>query len=535
MAHTPKFRQFIRTLQKAQRENLKAEEKSPPVTKQQARWTRRRLLKLAALATGTALATTLPHSERAWSRDRRNPKIAIIGAGIAGLNAAYQLKKAGLTASVYEARQRLGGRILSVTGPVGEGLVLDLGGHFVNTNHADMLELANEFGLKLFNRTEDAARFPFPEKAYYFDGKIRSEEEVADKLRPLAQQISDDADLLDKDYKKFAPMFDRMSVASYLDKHADKIPEPFIRVLIEDTIRTEFGAESNQSPALLLLFLLPTVDGNKVEVLGNSDETFVVEGGSGRIIDSLAQALFGQIFTRRRLTQIQSRGRGFHLTFSGNYTVYADYVIVAIPFTVLRDVKIQVDLPKRLRRFIHEANLSSNEKLEAGFDQKVWRRENGFVQEVWTDLEFSEAWDATQRQADRKDGVLTFFVGGNQAIAVQSGSTQSQGKKFVDLFENIIPGAKGAANGSFLRTQWTRDPFTKGGYSSFKLGQLTDFADFFYIESDDPEERQDVNVGNLIFAGEHVSDEFSGYMNGGAQTGRLAAEAVLRNLSELSQ
>ncbi|WNN92074.1 FAD-dependent oxidoreductase [Gloeocapsopsis dulcis] len=56
---------------------------------------------------------------------------------------------------------------------------------------------------------------------------------------------------------------------------------------------------------------------------------------------------------------------------------------------------------------------------------------------------------------------------------------------------------------------------------------MTDFANFFYIESDDLEERQDVNVGNLVFAGEHLSDEFYGYMNGAAQTGRLAAEVVL--------
>ncbi len=533
MAHTPKLRQFIRILQKAQRENLKAEGKSLPLTKEQARWTRRRLLKLAALATGTALTTNaLPHSERAWSRDRRNPKIAIIGGGIAGLNAAYQLKKAGLTASVYEARQRLGGRILSVTGAVGEGLTIDPGGHFINTDHADMLELANEFGLKLFNRDENAERYSFPKTGYYFNGRIRAEAEVVDKLRPLAGQISHDANLLDKDFEKFALMFDRLSVANYLDKHADKIPEPFIRVLIEDTIRTEFGLKPNQSPALQLLFNLPTVDGNKVEVLGNSDETFVVEGGSGRIIDSLAQALVGQIFTRRRLTQIQSRGRGFHLVFSGNYTVDADYVIVAIPFTVLRDVNIQVNLPKKLRRFINEANLGSNEKLYAGFDQKVWQRENGFVQEVWTDLGFSEAWDGTQRQADREDGALTFFLGGNQAIAVQSGSTKLQGRKFVDLFENVIPGAKNTTNGRFFRTQWTKDPLTKGGYSSFHLGQLTDFADFFYIESDDPEERQDVNVGNLIFAGEHLSGEFGGYMNGAAQTGRLAAEVVLRKSPE---
>ncbi len=526
MAHTPQFRQFIRVLQQAQRENLKAEGKSPPLTKQRVSRTRRRLLKLLALASGSALATNaLPYA--AWSRDRQNARIAIIGGGLAGLNAAYQLKKAGLTASVYEAKQRLGGRVLSVTGIVGEGLVIDPGAHFINTDHADILELVKEFGLNLFDRTKDAERFPFAETAYYFDGKLRSEADVADKLRPLARQISRDADLLDRDYDKFAPQFDRLSVAQYLDKHADRISEQFIRDLVENTIRTEYGVEPDKSSALQLLFNLPTVDGNKVEILGNSDETFVVEGGSGRIIDSLAQALSGQIFTGRRLMQIQSRGRSFHLTFSGGYEVDADYVIIAIPFTVLRDIKIRVDLPRQLRRFINEVNLGANEKIYAGFDEKVWRRETGFVKEVWTDLGFSAAWDGTQRQVDRKNGALTFFFGGNEVVAMQSGSTRSQGRKFLDRFEKIVPGAKGVANERFLRTQWTQDPFIKGSYTSFQPGQLTEFADFFYIESDDPEERQDVNVGNLVFAGEHLSDEFYGYMNGAAQTGRLAAEVVL--------
>jgi monoamine oxidase len=524
MLRTPQFRRFIRTLQHAQR--LKAQEK--PLTKPH-QWTRRRLLKLVALAAGGTLATdVLSYSQKAWSRDRKKTKIAIIGGGIAGLNAAYQLKKAGLTASVYEARQRLGGRILSVSGAVGEGLVSDLGGHFINTDHADMLELAKEFGVKLFNRTEDAQRFAFPETGYYFNGKIRFRAEVADKLRPLAQQISRDADLLDEDYEKFAPKFDRISVTQYLDKHADKIPEQFIRILIENTIRTEYGVEPDKSSALQLLFNLPTVDGNKVEILGNSDETFVVEGGSAKITDSLAQALSGQIFTGMHLTQIQSRGKGFHLRFAGNYAADADYVIIAIPFTVLRDVKIQVDLPKQLRRFINEVDLGANEKIYAGFDQKVWRRGKGFVKEVWTDLGFSSAWDATQRQIDRKDGALTFFFGGNEVTAMQSGSTRSQGKKFVNRFENIIPNAKKAANEKFLRTQWTQDPLSQGAYTSFKPGQLTDFAEFFYIESDNPEECQDVHVKNLVFAGEHLSDEFYGYMNGAAQTGRLAAEVVLR-------
>jgi monoamine oxidase len=81
-----------------------------------------------------------------------------------------------------------------------------------------------------------------------------------------------------------------------------------------------------------------------------------------------------------------------------------------------------------------------------------------------------------------------------------------------------------------LRTEWAKDPLTRGGYTIFKPGQLTEFGEFLYIESDVPEERQDVNVGNLVFAGEHLSDTFYGFMNGAAETGRLAAEVVIRRI-----
>jgi monoamine oxidase len=527
MAHTPLFRTFKRILQKAQRENLKVEGSSLP-SPQRSQWTRRRLIKSAVLAGGAALTTNLvSHLKPVLASS--NPRIAVIGGGIAGLNAAFQLKKAGLRATIYEARSRLGGRILSTRNALNNNLVLDLGGSFINTDHEDMLELAREFRLRLFNRADDAERFSFPDVGYFFDGSIRSEAEIADKLRPLARQIFNDANLVDEDFDRSAPRFDRISVAEYLDRHNNKIPDPFIRVLIETTIRTEYGVEPNESSTLQLFFNLPTVDGDDVEILA-SDEVFVVEGGSGRMIEKLEGALARQIQTRMRLTKIQSQGSRFRLTFANNRQVEADYVIMAIPFTVLRSVNIQVILPGTLRRFINQGNLGRNEKLVAGFDKKVWRQDEGFVKEIYTDLGFAEAWDETQRQENRQDGALTFYFGGDEVRTIQSDSTASQGRKIVNQFERAIPGAKAASTNRFLRTDWTRDPLTKGGYSTFKPGQLTEFGELLYIESDDPEERQDVNVENLVFAGEHLSDEFYGFMNGAAQTGRLAAQVVLRSL-----
>ncbi|KJH73001.1 flavin monoamine oxidase family protein [Aliterella atlantica] len=531
MPRTLLFQKLIYALQQARRENLKAEGKPLPLTKEQYKWTRRRLLRYATLAGGAAVATsTLSRAAGAQNKSRQ-PTIAIVGGGIAGLNAAYQLKKAGIKATVYEASGRLGGRIQSFTGVVGTGLVTDLGGSLINSEHEDILTLAREFGLKLFDRNQDAERSPFPAVGYFFDGKIRSEGEIANLLRSLAQQISQDAALIDEDFERFAPKFDRLSVAQYLDKHADKIPEPYIRELIEASIRTEYGVEAKDSSLLQLLFNLPTVDGQQVEVLGNSDEAFVFQEGSGKIIDQLASTLSDRIYTAKKLTKIQSQSRGFCLTFNNNYEVNADYVIIAIPFQVLRNVDLQVNLKPKFRRFINEVNLGSNEKLISGFDKKIWRQATGFVAEIWTDLEFSEAWDETQRQTDRTDGALTFLCGGDRVKAIRSRSPQSVGKEFVNQFDSIIPGAKNAANNKFLLTQWYKDPFIKGAYTNFKPGQLTEFGEFLYIESDDPQERQDVNVGNLVFAGEHLSDEFYGFMNGAAQTGRLAAELVVRKIS----
>jgi monoamine oxidase len=69
-------------------------------------------------------------------------------------------------------------------------------------------------------------------------------------------------------------------------------------------------------------------------------------------------------------------------------------------------------------------------------------------------------------------------------------------------------------------------------FAGFQTNQLTAFGGFLYIDSADAGERQDVHVGNLVFAGEHLSDAFSGFMNGAAETGRLAANVVLRRMRE---
>lgn len=527
MGRTPAFDRFIRLLQEARRRNLAARDEPPPLPRPAAGWSRRRFMRSTAAAGGAALAA-IAVPQPAFAAGSARPRVAVVGGGIAGLNAAYQLKKAGVEATLYEARRRLGGRILTVRDAAGEGVITELGGSFINSDHDDMLALVEDLDLPLFNRIEDTRRFPFPATAYILEGRRREEEEIAHDLRPIADQIMDDADRLDEDWDEVAPELDQLSVKDYLDLHADLIGQTYIRRLLNDVIRTEYGVEPRHASALQLIFELPTVEGTRVDLLGASDEKFMVEGGNDRIVSGLEKALKGRIERERRLRRVEAAGDGFRLTFGADHVVDADYVILAIPNTTLRRVELAVDLPRGLRRFIREVSLGTNEKVIAGFATRPWRTDDGFVLQAWTDLDFPLVWDETQRQVEREDGALTFYFGARGARGL--GGAASEGQAQIDALDPFVPGLAAAASGHFVRTRWARDPLTRGAYTSFRPGQLTRFEDFLYIESDDPEERQDVHVGNHVFAGEQFSDFYYGFMNGGAETGRLAAEVVLRRL-----
>jgi monoamine oxidase len=559
VTHSPIFRVFVRALQQARRENLAAAGAPMPIGEPKPGWSRRRFLRAAAALAGGGAGLALSAMPARLSAAGA-PRIAVVGAGLAGLNAALHLNRRGFAATVYEARTRLGGRVVSTRRALAPGLILDLGGSFINSDHEDMLEIARRFGEPLFDRIEDAENQLFPASAYFFDGRLRPEAEVADALRPLATQIGLDAARLDANFDRFAPFFDRQSVSQYLDRHASKIAAPFVRALVEASIRSEFGVEPEESSALQLLFVLPTVDGQTVDVLSYSDEAYFVRAGSGALIAGFGRRLHDQIRLGLRLTRLQSAGGGYRLTFqgvegafpydleaeedidpvsaprvggvSGRTMVHADYVVLALPFTTLRNVELAIPLPAGLRQFIRESHLGRNEKVFAGFSQKVWRREDGFVDDLWGDLGFSVVWEETQRQSGRDDGALTFYIGGGEADAAVGKSAGRVGEPFVRRLEQGIPGVTAAASGEFFRSRWTQDPFVKGSYSSFRPGQFTRFAPFLWIEGDTLDDSQEVAAGNLLFAGEHLSDAFYGFMNGAAQTGRLAAQTIIRRVAQ---
>jgi monoamine oxidase len=502
-----------RAMEAARRKNLADAGEAPPVP---GTFAMSRRAVLGAIA-GMGIAAALPREARA----RNVGRVAIVGGGIAGLTALHHLTQAGVDATLYEARPRIGGRMFTQR-PAG-GVAFEAGGQLVNTDHDDMKALAATFGTALIDRKAEAHR------TLVLEGSRRvADHELVAALQGIAARIGADADRLDRDRVRFGAALDRLSIRDYLDRHSRLIPARWARELLECTSRTEYGVEPGHASAIELIFNLPTVNGTRIEVLGGSDERYVIEGGSSALTDAIAARYERRIVRQKRLLRIDGRGGPARLSFLDGSSAMADAVIVAVPAPLMRQIHFGVPLPSAWRALIAELELGRNEKVQAAAATAAWSGVTGVGGEVWQtqDSGYASAWDGSVRDAGRVDPVWTWFLGGEQVAA--DGAADRTARRFAALSEAAIPGlAAATGQGPYRRTGWHRDPLTLGAYCNYAPGQLTRFARLLSIESEDPAAHRPSRAGNIYFAGEHLSDAYPGYMNGAAQTGRMAAEAIV--------
>jgi monoamine oxidase len=502
-----------RALDRARAMNL-AEAQAPAARSGGGDVTRRRVL--TALAGGVGLAA-LPR----WPAFAQAPaSVAIVGGGLAGLAALDLLRGHGVAATLYEARAATGGRTRSVHGVFAPEFAFDEGAQLVNTDHVDMLEMIRRFRLTMVDRE---AFGPAHEVQIGRSGGIVPEARVASALRGIAARITADADRLDHDYAAVARELDPLSVKAYLDRNGLRAGDA--RDTLEAGIRTEFGSEPDEVSALELLFNLPTVDGRRITRLSRSDERYLISGGTDQVARALTAEHRGDIRLGKRLVAVEIGGDEVQLAFADGERVSAARAILAMPPTLLRELRITGPLPPLWRAFIDEVRLGRNEKVIVGYDQPAWRHTIGFGGGVWAAGEFSEAWEAQSLAPAPGPAALCYFLGGRQVDAAASVETAELARRFTAAARRVLPGLP-APNGRLRRTRWTDDPLTRGAYSRFAPGQLTRFASLFAVEAAGEAPRAP-QAGPLIFAGEHISDAFAGFMNGALQTGRIAALALL--------
>lgn len=525
MSRTVVFAALRRALRLAQCANHSS--KAPEELIEHARYaplTRRQFLHATAATAGLAAAGTVIPGCRTLRPARRahDARVAIVGGGLAGLNAACTLRKAGVPTTVYEAGERVGGRVFSARHALAPDLVTELGAEFIDTGHAEMHALVREFGLELMDVQAPGER-ELNADVFFFDGRRHAMHEIVAGFRPLAARLAADqqqlGDAIDYRHPTGDAGLDSLSLAAYLDRIDAR---GVVRELLEVAYVSEYGLDVSEQSALNLVRLIGTEsDADELALYGESDERFKIRGGNQQLTDALAARLDGALRLGHRLESLRSQGSGFRLTFAKSggslAEATADIVLLALPFTLLRAVDLSVDLPPVKRRAIAELGYGSNTKVFAGFQQRVWRQ-RGDAGNVYSDLPFQTAWDNSRLQAGDAGG-LTFYLGGQAGVRAGDGNAADQVARFLADVEAVFPGAAAVHNGCTARFHWPSSPLARGSYSCYRPGQWTSIAG-----------AEGELVGNLYFAGEHCSRDYQGFMNGAAETGRVAAEAILARI-----
>ena len=224
----------------------------------------------------------------------------------------------------------------------------------------------------------------------------------------------------------------------------------------------------------------------------------------------------GAIHYEHRLELVRVAGDALRLDFAGPdgraVGVKADFVVLAIPFSVLRQVDLRVELPRAKSRAIAELGYGTNSKVAVGFDRRVWR-DLGYSGAITSDEPFGTAWDQSRFQKGAAGGLI-LFPGGRAGVAAGDGTAAEQAARLLSGVERAFPGVEHACNGRSARSCWPTEPLALGSYACYKPGQWTTIGG---IEA--------VSVGNLYFAGEHCNFPEPGYMNSGTASGKATARA----------
>ncbi len=479
------------------------------------------LVGTSALAMGCK--TTAPGSSTS-SQEKKLGKVVIVGGGVAGLTVAYRLANAGVTPTIYEGSERLGGRMYTKRNFNTEGMFCELGGELVDTGHTSLKTLVAELGLSIQNLELPTG---IQSDLFYFGGSYRSEQEIIKAFQPLAAKIGSDQQLLIENGELIVPTYqakisknpklqllDRVSITQYL---AQAECDQWLKDLIDVTYMGMMGAECEEQSVLNLLTLITADTREGFKFYGESDESQRIQGGNGSLPEALEKILLPRIpiHLNKRLVRIS----GSTLTFDeGGKTedINADVIVLAVPFSTLRSVELRnVDLSPLKRQAIANWGYGKNSKFMMGFTARPWQNQPTLSSgSIYGDFKSQCFWDSSVGQ-NGKSGIIVNYLAG------KSGEVIPPGQQLTALrdLEQVFPGSKNLFDGNKILQHWPTHPFTLGSYTCLKPGQYTTI----YGAAGETEHR-----GTIFFAGEHCSVDYSGYMNGAIESGNKTAEALLR-------
>lgn len=455
-----------------------------------------------------------------------NPKVVVIGAGIAGLTAAHRLHQEGIDVELYEARNRVGGRIFTA---ILNGHPVELGGQNITDGGEaeNMRRLISEFGLAL---SKDQWDLNFS----YFDGKtsIPSSQLLNSKRFP-PEQLREQLDLLAAKSRHMKEILDQLIGAD----------DPLYPILAIRLAAYEGGPIDKLSPLYNeTLFHMLTGGVCSVYQGNKEEETYVdlvkVEGGNALLTQKMAEALKPRLHLNMPLTRVErNNDRSFTLTFQDGQRVNADILVLAIPCSVYDRIEFgENTIAQERLELIKSVQYGTNAKIAIPFSKPPSK-----------DIKLISNHSISFLDTDRNT-LFLYFSGENGLFSestIHHPYSLSRPSLEAELGEECPPMAipRLAEDRAFaaydvpIAHSWGNDPFAKGSYSYISFGQeilLTELQEvdgILFKTLFTPIDQR------LYFAGEHTSIllDVPGTMEAACESGERTARIILENVCQRLQ
>jgi monoamine oxidase len=503
---------------------------------------RRRFLSgVAATAAGLVVATPA-HAARILGAQHR---IAIVGAGMAGLNCALTLQDAGVAATVYESNARVGGRMHSLPGFWDDGQTSEWCGELTDTTHTVMHALTRRFGLR--NVDVVKAQPPGATQTQWFFGKYYAWRDAERDFRPvyaeLGRQLHRIGDTTTwNSSTPFARELDRMSAYDWIERYVAGGHRSPMGAFLDTAYLAEYGIDTRKQSALNLVYYVgPQPEYSRTtgdfNPLGASDQRYHIAGGNQQLPTLMAGALPGSaLLLRHRLVAIARLPDGrVELTFEtpdGTKVEAFDKAVITISFAVLRTLDLRrAGFDARKMLAIRTLGYGEHSKFVVQFDRRLWNERGPWgvgTGDITTDLAIVNAWDQSRGQPGKSGLIVQYPAGAASAalrppapytMSIGSSWVAEHASALVKQLDKVWPGIGPHFNGKAALSHPSLDPNFRGSYSCWLVGQCTSIAGY-----------EGVRQGNVLFAGEHCDVVYQGFMEGAAREGMRAARDIMRDL-----
>jgi monoamine oxidase len=429
-------------------------------------------------------------------------RVLVAGAGLAGLAAGRALDADGAEVTIVEARDRVGGRVWTMRDGL-HGQHAEAGADIIDDDQTALLELARECRLPTVRMLKGGFGFYglTPHGRVAIQTGQRTFAALGREIAPLV-----------RDYKLAEQRWDSAIAATLA---AESVSEWMSRCRMPRWVRERLSAlrglflADPQDLSLLALVDFMAAD----PMSGQADGSLRIAGGNDRLAAVMAAHLTSPVRFGAVLRRVEQHGRRLVATIEECGRLHrwlGEFVVVALPASTAKDVVFVPALPVEQAGAMARLRYGDATRVLLQFDRRFWKRK-GRPSAFGSARVHGAIWDSNEEQRGPK-GILSLLAGGGAS----AGLARVIDREGVD---GVVRRLRWLGRpGMLLESRvirWESDPWSQGGYAFFDPGF-------------DPRLRDALArpAGRVVFAGEHTSVRWQGYMNGAVESGQRAAAEI---------